>query len=271
MARLTGTHLLILAIVLLFLAARLDAWWQDREWLAAADAAATGMTQAQARLQDERLGIDLLPDGHYLSHEQIDGLLRSTGDRPGTFTYRRKPQGIYTVSAQGLDGRQHISNQYLQGYAPFTVSNVMLPMYVIAQRKSYMFDHVQYRGQMDVWQTSREGFLYPRGDCEDHAIVLADWLIEMGEDARVVIGDYRGTGHAWVVLFKDGREYLLEATRKEGVSPSRTYPLALLEPGYHPQVMFNRHLLWVNTGSRFNSRYSGKQWSLRSRLHRRPL
>ena len=271
MTRLSVTHLLAIVVVLLLVAAAFRSSLQEYQWEVAADRAAAALQPSQLPMRAERLAMDLLPDGRYVAHHEIDRLLRSTGDRPGTFTYRRNPQGVYAVSAQGLDGRQHLSNLYLQGYAPFPVSNVMLPLYVIAQRKSYMFDHVQYRGQVDVWQTSREGFLYPRGDCEDHAIVLADWLMEMGEDARVVLGDYNGGGHAWVVLFKNGKEYLLEATKKQGVSPSRMYPLASLQPGYRPQLMFNRHFVWVNQGSKFTTRYSGERWELRSRLHRRLL
>ena len=60
----------------------------------------------------------------------------------------------------------------------------MTPLYTLAQRKRYQLDAKQYAGRSEVWQTSRQAFFYPRGDCEDHAIALADWLIEMGEDAR---------------------------------------------------------------------------------------
>jgi len=36
----------------------------------------------------------------------------------------------------------------------------------------------------------------------------------MGEDARVVVSRTDKSGHAWVVLFKNGKEYLFEAPRK---------------------------------------------------------
>ena len=67
----------------------------------------------------------------------------------------------------------------------------------------------------EIWQNSRQAYLHTRGDCEDHAIILADWLIALGHDARVVLGNHRGGGHAWVVLFQDGREMILEATSKK--------------------------------------------------------
>lgn len=53
--------------------------------------------------------------------------------------------------------------------------------------------------EMDVWQTSQGAFLKGKGDCEDHAVILADPLIDIGLDARVVLGDYRGRGHAWKI------------------------------------------------------------------------
>jgi len=31
-------------------------------------------------------------------------------------------------------------------------------------------------------------------------------------------------------------------------------------PEYHPQMMFNRDDLWVNTGSELTTSYSGEQW-----------
>ena len=87
----------------------------------------------------------------------------------------------------------------------------------------------------------------------------------MGEDARVVVGDMKGTGHAWVVLFRDGREYLLEATKKYGVSRNKPYPLAALYKDYHPEFMFNRDYFWVNNGTKYTTRYSDNNWEKKSR------
>lgn len=197
---------------------------------------------------------------------QLDQMLRATGDRTGSFTYTNKAVGIFTMSAQAIDRRQHLVNTYLEGYEPFKVDNVVLPLYLLARHKSYESDRIQYAGREDVWQSSRQAFFYPRGDCEDHAILLADWLISMGEDARVVIGQMAGQGHAWVILFKDGTEYLLEATKKRGISKNKPCPVAALFTKYNPRYMFNRQYFWENAGSTFTTKYSGGQWKKKSRL-----
>ncbi len=212
----------------------------------------------------------LSPAGIKLDDQKINKMLRNTGDRAGMFTYQGGGVGTYTSSAQATDHRQHLVNTFLEGFQPFEVENVMMPLYVLAKRKSYEYDNIQYAGRPDVWQSSRQAFFYPRGDCEDHAIVLADWLIEMGEDARVATGLLDGGGHAWVILFKNGKEFLLEATQKYGLSRNKAYPLAALHREYNPQYMFNREYFWENTGSKFTTSYSGKNWQKKSRLSYKP-
>ncbi len=109
----------------------------------------------------------------------------------------------------------------------------------------------------------------PNGDCEDHAIVLADWLIEMGFDARVALGKHQNDGHAWVVLVHEGKEFILEATQKSRLSTGTPYPLAATLPDYHPTAQFNRTAFWINTGSSLTTRYSGEHWVEQS--HYSPL
>lgn len=181
------------------------------------------------------------------------------------FTYDLGGRARVTASAMGTDWRHHIVNGYLVGYRPFEAANVLEPLQVLAMRKRYQYDHLQYAGRGEIWQTSEQAFESPRGDCEDHAIALADWLIEQGEDARVVLGQYRGGGHAWVVLFRDGQTYLLEATRKQGVTGRFTYPLARFETDYHPEMMFNRDTFWANSGSRLTTDYNSSRWIRKSR------
>ena len=89
------------------------------------------------------------------------------------------------------------------------VANPVLALYTVARRKRYQYDHITYPGRSEVWQSSQQAFYSAVGDCEDHAILLADWLIGLGYDARVAVGDYDGAGHAWVVLFAEGQEFLL--------------------------------------------------------------
>lgn len=170
-----------------------------------------------------------------------------------------------TASAFGLDRQAHFVNSYLVNYQPFEVTSIWEPLYTLATTKKYQYDHLQYSGILEMWQNSRQAFYYPRGDCEDHALILADWLISMNEDARVAVGSYRGGGHAWVILFKNGSEYLLEATSKKK-NKTETFPLAVLQLDYKPEMMFNRTDFWYRTG-RHTTKYSGPNWKKMSVFH----
>lgn len=171
-----------------------------------------------------------------------------------------------TASAMGIDGQHHFANSYLVGYQPFETQHIWVPLYTLVLRKRYQYDHLQYSSLKDVWQNSKQAFFYTRGDCEDHAMILADWLISMGIDARVVLGFYKEEGHAWVVFFLNGKAYLLEATSKRKIRNMGAIPAAALMVDYHPTCQFNRDKFWVNTGSRLITRYNGAPWKLKSRF-----
>ncbi len=188
--------------------------------------------------------------------------------KDGFLVWSSPKSSDYTASAPGLDDTQYIVNGFLQGYMPYQVDNVFIPLYVLSKKKRYQYDHIVHKGKQERWQTSQQAFHYPRGDCEDHAIALADWLIELGHDARVVLGDFDGVGHAWVVLFKEGKEYLLEATDKSYGRRKQRYPLAKYEPKYHPQWMFNQTDFWSNSGSKFTTSYSSDKWIKKSHYNR---
>ena len=207
-----------------------------------------------------------LPGGDQLHEGQVARALTQAGHAStwASFTWQVANQPVTTL-APGLDRRHHFANAYLVGYVPFPDVDTWVPLAALAQRKSYQFDHDQYPGMPELWQTSREAFFHPRGDCEDHALALADWLIGLGHDARVVIGTMRGGGHAWVVLLDGPRTYLLEATDKQ---PGRALPLAAQHPDYRPEAMFNREHYWVNTGSAMTTDYRGRHWQLRSTFRR---
>lgn len=187
---------------------------------------------------------------------------KNTDDHILTWSY--DVDTLYAITAMGLDNKHHFSNHYLVGYEPFKTDKVWEPLYTLAMRKKYQLDHINYPGRQEIWQNSYEAFQFTRGDCEDHAIALADWLIAMGEDARVVAGDYDGGGHAWVVLFRDGKAYLLEATEKSRIKRGFRFPRAERMTKYHPEFMFNRDYFWVNSGSKFTTNYKSEKWEKRS-------
>lgn len=203
-----------------------------------------------------------LANGYRLHEGQVAEALREAGHAEiwMSFGWIFGDETVTTV-APGLDRRHHFANAYLVGYVPFEGVDAWVPLVSLAQRKQYAYDHDQYPGVPELWQTSREAFFYPQGDCEDHAIALADWLIGLGLDARVVLGRMKEEGHAWVVVLDGARTYLLEATHKR---PGRALPLASQLPDYRPEAMFNRDSYWVNTGSPLTTDYTGARWQRRS-------
>ncbi|WP_043320182.1 transglutaminase domain-containing protein [Microbulbifer sp. HZ11] len=173
-----------------------------------------------------------------------------------------------TASARGLDKLHHFANSYLVGFQPFETKSLWVPLYTLAIRKEYQYDHLQYAGLADIWQTSRQAYYQKRGDCEDHAILLADWLINLGVDARVALGTHQGEGHAWVVAIVDNTEYLLEATSKRRQSSWQAMPLAALAEGYEVEFQFNRDYFWAKTTSAPTRRYRGNHWIRKSQFIR---
>ncbi|HQO58918.1 MAG TPA: transglutaminase domain-containing protein [Candidatus Omnitrophota bacterium] len=143
--------------------------------------------------------------------------------------------------AKSTDGQMYPSNAFFVGFRPFRTRHYWLPLLAVSLRVRYMRDD-DISVDEDTWQTAPETYVRMAGDCEDHAILLADWMVELGYDARVVVGVFQGGLHAWVQLLKDGREYLLEATDK---SSRRRYPLAAFHPEYVPVFMFNRDHFWA--------------------------
>lgn len=204
-----------------------------------------------------------LNDNSTISESQINTYLKKNSlrtqvnDRPKLWSSRDGK--ATTISAMGLDWTHHIANSYLVGIHPFSVENDWLPLYTLAQRKNYQLDKAQYRA-VDLWQNSAQAFVITRGDCEDHAIVLADWLISEGLDARVVLGKYKTEGHAWVVVRKNEQFYLLEATDKRRQKSWQHYPLAKLTQHYFPQFMFNRTDFWQNNTGKLTTDYQGQHW-----------
>lgn len=158
----------------------------------------------------------------------------------------------FCASALGSDDKQHFVPGYLSNFQPFETEHIWVPLKTLAMKKRYMYDHEQYNGYKDVWQYSVEGYTNTIGDCEDHSIVLCDWLLSLGYETRVAVGTYDKQGHAWVVLYKDNKEFILEATQKSNLGRNAHYPLAALVPQYKPVFMFDQlHIYRPNsTGER---------------------
>ncbi|MBW1822905.1 MAG: hypothetical protein JRI92_14440 [Deltaproteobacteria bacterium] len=97
-----------------------------------------------------------------------NGKLKRTG--PTTWLYHKK---LYTLTALGTDFKHHVANAYLIGFSPFETGKLWIPMQTLASRLKYKTDKKQFKGIVDVWQTSKQAYYWLRGDCEDHAIIEA--------------------------------------------------------------------------------------------------
>ncbi len=195
-------------------------------------------------------------------------LTRAQSPTDSLYGWADKSGRTAMLSAPDLDWQHHFANSYLVGVRPFATDNDWLPLYSLAQRKVYQLDAEQYGGRSELWQNSAQAWRALRGDCEDHALLLADWLISEGIDARVVVGKYRAEGHAWVVAIRNGQTFLLEATDKRVGKSWNHYPLASLNKNYFPELMFNRQQFWINTGPRNNGQYQGEQWQISATFER---
>lgn len=225
-------------------------------------------TYAGDRGRSDKNLVYLFEARKWISEKSVNSMLHEAVGMDGVIFYNWRKYYEVTASAPGVDDQHHLVNSYLVGYRPFTTGNIFVPWQTLAKRKKYQMDHISSNGREEIWQNSRQAYQFTRGDCEDHAIALADWLIDMGHDARVVIGNYKGNGHAWVVLLKNGRTFLLESTRKKRLATMRSFPLAKLQTGYQPEYMFNRTHFWKNTGSVNTFSYTGTSWVRKSRMKR---
>lgn len=216
--------------------------------------------------------IEVLKNKETISQDEVLSFFsKSTPEEKAESMYiwSSKHDDSVNASAYGLDGHHHFVNSYLVGFEPFKTSKVWVPMYTISNRLSYEHDHHQYRGLKDVWQNPKETYQKNKGDCEDHALVLADWLISMKEDARVVVGKYKNQPHAWVVLFKNKQVFLLESTSKINRTSLQHYPVARYQPAYNPEYMFNRKYFWINQGSILTTNYESNHWVKKSAFYRK--
>ena len=202
--------------------------------------------------------VDLLIK-HYAKIKQISPFTESA--KYG-YVIANRNQQIFAYAKPATSNEMYFVNGYLNGFVPYKVDNMWVILQYLQTRLKYQLDEVGYKDRKEVWQTAKESYVKLRGDCEDHAILLADWLIGLGYDARVVLGSVSSkgknpVGHAWVVLLNDGNEYLLEATKK---SKWNTLPLARTQANYFPKYMFNRTDFWVNEGTTLTIQYADAKW-----------
>lgn len=182
----------------------------------------------------------------------------------------RRPYGYLQ---QDLRGRYRYINQFLTGFQPPAhFPEDISPRAEMTAMWKAVLSHCRYAedahgvgGPRDQWQLPAETHAYANGDCEDTAILLADWLIARGFDARVALGfmkDDQGNngGHAWVVCRIDGIDFLLEST--EQVQPdAKPQTVASIGRYYSPSVLFDRGTIYFRKNGGWTPDYwSSREW-----------
>lgn len=101
----------------------------------------------------------------------------------------------------------------------------------VALNIRYVTDKTQF-GLPEVWQKPDFTLEKGLGDCEDSSFLLCSLLHALSVPARVVFGEHKGQGHAWVEATIDGNGGILETTSDQpftgfadpsGYSAERTF------------------------------------------------
>lgn len=137
--------------------------------------------------------------------------------------------------------------------APFAVEPAELMNWVRLHVR-YVRDG-RFHRYPESWQRAVETYQWRRGDCEDSAILLADWLRAIGHETYVVAGKWRQMSHVWVVLRDAADWYILETTSSKG-SDRRILPLARLLTDYNPSdFMFDDKQVWARRTTGWTADY----------------
>lgn len=219
----------------------------------------------------QRGEVEVIATGARVHIRELRPLLPSAG-ASRWFTRSWDLDGVEdaTGTAPGLDGETHFINSFLLGFKPYDMRTVWGPLSVLATQKIYELDEVQHRGRTETWQNAEQFWVNQRGDCEDHAILLADWMRSLGYEASVAGGTYRGGGHAWVVLKHNGREYILEATDKVARRNVSGFLRVERATDYVANVMFDGRDYWVSDVRGWQRSYFNGRWTRKSRFYHAP-
>jgi len=87
----------------------------------------------------------------------------------------------------------------------------------VALNIRYVTDKKQY-GYVEVWAMPYETLKRGLGDCEDTSFLLCSLLLALGVKARLVFGEWKGEGHAWVEAAANGASGILETTSNQPFS-----------------------------------------------------
>ena len=173
---------------------------------------------------------------------------------------------VYAMLAADSNGRFRYVTDFLMGYKPpfehppgqSKLAELMDIWRTATTKCRYVADDGSEDD--DAWQTAEETQVLRQGDCEDSAILIADWLLARGFQARIAIGQYdaKRTAHAWVFVRVDGNDYVLETTEFPFNLP-RPPLLSEVSSRYVTELSFDREAVYIP--KREEARMSGDLWS----------
>lgn len=120
----------------------------------------------------------------------------------------------------------------------------------VALNIRYVTDKQQY-GYPEVWAMPDETLKRGLGDCEDSSFLLCSLLHSLGVDARVVFGEHKGQGHAWVEAWINGAGGILETTSDQpftGFADPGAYSAERSVGAYAPEDPLMAFLVYIAPG-----------------------
>lgn len=150
---------------------------------------------------------------------------------------------LVSLLVERPQGKDEFVQKLFSGIHIQEVNSLNEALEFMRTQTKYRRDRIVF-GRKDVWQSSEEMANRRIGDCEDHAILLADILIGLGIEVRVVFGGYRQGEHVWiVVLQEDGTTKLIESTSKDSKGfMNLSQPTEI--PEYYPYLVFDNTFLY---------------------------
>lgn len=197
-------------------------------------------------------------------------------DVRGVILHCPECQRPYDLLCQDLSGAYRHVNQFLEGYAPPShfaddvepLARMRAIWRTVVEHCRYAEDVIGLRGERDQWQTPSETHAFAAGDCEDTSLLLADWLIAEGFDARVALGHLleddggEGGGHAWVAVRLDGETYLLETTDTAAPGEGELPTVARAGHRYDARMLFDRERIYFRARAGWTPEYwSPREWT----------
>jgi len=159
--------------------------------------------------------------------------------------------GAFLDGRLGLNPAQFITPQdpSIQALAQTIITGLEedTPQSRLVAAYNYVTLNIKYAEDMrsygyeEVWQKPYLTLERKMGDCEDLSFLLCSLLQALGVRSQVVMGEWRGKGHAWVEAYLDSTGGILETTSGQpftGFADPKDYSVVGQPPQEDPFLMF---------------------------------